>query len=218
MKDIVILGGGSSICEGISLNIWDKLQKSNVEVWSLNYAFLTLPFKPAKQLWIDTRFFKENIEKLQELYLKGVSCCAKEHTLYRNIKEIKTYVTTREPKEFNNKVFIGRKGLCGFFALYLASMIEKADNIFLLGYDHGTINNSNKTHYYQDILKTQSTGVGQTKLYKDANGKVEKEVDDYELFIRPEITSKIWNVSLQSNIKAFDKISYEQFFSKLENK
>jgi hypothetical protein len=43
-------------------------------------------------------------------------------------------------------------------------------------------------------------------------------VKDWENFTSPNIKSKIYNVSPQSAINAFSKITYEEFFNKLEEK
>ena len=213
MRRVIILGAGSSIKSGLSLGLWEKIQ--NEEVWSINYAFKTMPFLPKRELWIDTRFFHGNMQELYNLFRKGVSCYAKTHQKYVNIPEIRTYECTRSPQEFDKKIFIGRMGISGIFALYLATMIEKVDEVYLLGYDWGSITNDKQTHYYQNTLVTDSVGVGRPELYKNPDGTVKGEVDDFSLFLRPDIKTKIYNVSPNSAINYFDKLTYEEFFKKL---
>jgi hypothetical protein len=213
MRNIILCGGGASINDGIALGLFDKIK--NEEVWSINFAFLTIPFLVSREIWVDISFFKNNMEAIQKLYSEGVSCYAKKHQFYRNIPEINLYDTTRNPKEINDKLYIGRMGLSGFFALSLA-VKEEPDNIFLLGYDFKDLNG--KTHYYQGVLTNiQSTGVGHPELYRNGN-QVKDEVRDWENFTSPNIKSKIYNVSPESAIQCFPKIRYEEFFNKLNEK
>jgi len=41
-EEVIILGGGYSVKEGIEKGLWNKIKDKNV--WSLNYVFLTMPF------------------------------------------------------------------------------------------------------------------------------------------------------------------------------
>jgi hypothetical protein len=209
-KDCIIIGGGRSILEGISLDLWQRIKDK--ETWSLNFAYKTMPYTPTKQLWIDVSFFTNNIVDIQELYKNGVECIAKAHQKYSFISEIKQYVTTREIKEsIEKKIFIGRMGLVGFFALSLATK-EKYDRIFLLGFDFGLIEGETKTHYYQDTIVVKSTGINHPELYR-TNNNVIKQVEDFEIFLKE--SSKIYNVSTKSNIPYFEKINYTTFFNLL---
>jgi hypothetical protein len=206
-KDCILIGGGRSVLEGISLDLWQKIKDR--EIWSLNFAYKTIPYLPKKQLWIDVSFFTNNIIDIQELYGNGVECIAKSNQKYSFIPEIKKYNTTRDASEVNNnKMFIGKMGLVGFFALSLATK-EKYDRIFLLGFDFGTIEGDTKTHYYQDTIAVKSTGINHPELYK-TNNNIKKEVEDFEIFLKE--PSKIYNVSPKSNIPYFEKINYTEFF------
>jgi hypothetical protein len=109
-------------------------------------------------------------------------------------------------------------GLGGFFALSIA-VKEEYDEIYLLGYDFGSPSLKEKlTHYYQNKLDVSSIGIAHPELYLNDNDTVKEEVKDFELFLSPSFKSKIYNVSLISNIPYFDKISYEEFFTKLKDK
>lgn len=210
-KDIILVGGGSSVNEGISLGLWNKIK--DFEVWSINFAFMTMPYLPKREIWVDLSFFTKNMEALQKLQSQGVPCYAKKHMKYVNIPEVTTLETTRDPKEADKKIFIGRMGLSGFFALHLA-IKENYDRIFLLGFDFGAP--TTHTHYYQDILKVESSGFGKPELYTHKNGQVKDGVKDFEIFIGS--NSKIYNVSMISNIPYFPKITYEEFFIKLNER
>jgi hypothetical protein len=219
MKSCILVGGGASVKEGIELGLWDKLaeRKDWSEIWSINFAFMAMPYRPAKQIWVDTTFFRNNTEALQELNRNGVECITKKHDIYNYIPEIKQYKTTRD--EFNvdidKPLFIGRMGLSGTFALSL-SVALKYETIYLLGYDFGTnaIANQN-THFYQDTISVRSAGVRNPGVYLQNNNVVKKEVKEFEHY--KNTTSKIYNVSLVSNISAFEKLSYQDFFSKISS-
>lgn len=213
MKTAFLIGGGQSVNDGINLDLWNRIKGK--DVWSLNFAFMTMPYFPSKQIWIDLSFFKNNMERLQKLYEDGVPCYTKKHNKYLGIQEINQYETTRSPMEID-KMFIGRMGLVGFFALSLA-IKENYDLIYLLGFDFGSITNDNKTHFYQDKLSIVSSGVGKPDLY--VNGTQTKdEVKDFEVIGVNAISKniKIYNVSPLSRIPYFSKLSYEEFFKRIE--
>jgi len=210
-KRVIIVGGGASIKEGLQLGLWDKI--STEEVWSINFAYKTMPYLPKREVWVDISFFKSNMNSLFELSQKGVPCYAKKHNCYADIPEIRTYDTTREITE-PKKLFIGKLGLSGFFALQLA-VLEQYSPIYLLGYDFRDLNN--QTHYYQGELVTTSVGVGHKELYIHKDGTPKETVKDFNIF--QDSPSKIYNVSPQSHIPTFEKIDYPTFFNQLnENK
>lgn len=210
-KVAIIIGGGYSVKEGIELGLWDKIKDK--EVWSLNFAYKTMPYKPRRELWADINFFKNHIEELQTLYQSGVKCIAKAHGKYKFIAEIETYYTTRDIKEAKEKMYIGSMGLVGFLALSVA-VREKYDIVYALGYDFGTNSVKNdKTHYYQEKIHVLSSGVRHPEFYREENGRVREDVRDFNIYKNS--STKIYNVSLNSNIESFEKISYEQFFRHL---
>jgi hypothetical protein len=207
MKDVILIFGGESISEGIKLDLWSKIRGRNV--WSINFAFKTFDFLPSAEVWVDISFFEKNMEALQKLYLAGVPCHAKKHQIYAGINEINTYETTRNPQEMDKKLYIGRMGLSGFFALSLA-IRQGYENIYMCGNDFGS--KTAKTHYYQDDIKVDSTGIGHPELYRN-NGQVKEEVRDWEYF--NQYNKNIINVSLESAIECFPKIDYPTFFKKI---
>lgn len=219
MKEVVIIGGGSSVKEGIDKNLWEEIKDK--EIWSLNFAFMFMPYLPKRQLWIDTSFFKNYCDKLQELYNQGVSLHTKKHEMYDSEpykNKITTHEVARNLKEpIKDRVFIGQMGLTGLLALHLA-IIELYDTIYLLGYDYGTPSLDDRiTHFYSDKVvekNIKSSGVSNTKVYLDDNNAPKKNMEDLMFF--NSFSNKIYNVSLKSNITYFEKISYEEFFNKLK--
>jgi hypothetical protein len=93
-------------------------------------------------------------------------------------------------------------------------------NIYLLGFDwnrrspemvdkkHYNGKSDLQTHYYSDV---QHRGIGYVGYYENHNPNKE-----FEEFIKKR-DIKIYNVSLNSNIDCFEKISYNDFFKKLSN-
>lgn len=212
MKTAILIGAGTSINEGIELGLWDKIK--GLDIWSLNYAFKIMPYCPSRELWVDISFYRNNIQELNNLYNNGVKCYTKQSHHYTHIPEIIRYNATRDPKKIDDKtLFIGRMGLVGFFALSLA-VKEQYNTIFCLGYDFGcTTYEDRYTHFYQNKIKVESTGIGNISVYRQLNGNVKPEVKDFEVFLQSK--SKIYNVSLFSNINCYDKLSYEEFFTKI---
>ena len=209
MKSVILVGGGKSVKEGIDLNLWQEIK--NQEIWSINYAFMTMPYVPAKEIWCDRCFFTENQHKLEALSKQGVECIAKQNTLYDSIPEIKQYHWTRDfyYGTIDKPLFLGHMGLSGNLALSLAVALGY-DIIYLLGYDYGTSSMKDQhTHYYQNELVTTSHGVNNPSIYMTDTG-VKKEVNGYDYYLSSK--SKIYNVSMSSNIKSFEKIDYSTFF------
>jgi hypothetical protein len=210
MKRCILIGGGYSVKEGIEKGLWDIIK--NEEVWSLNYAYKTMPYLPKKQIWVDSTFFKDNVVELQKLNQAGVECHTKFNNIYAFIETIQQHNTTREINN-DKDYFIGQMGLVGMFALSIA-VKSNYEEIYLLGYDFGTNNIDNKlTHYYQGKIRTMSTGVGYPDVYLNTDNKVKREIND---FYKYKDYKTIYNVSINSNIQCFPKITYEEFFNKIK--
>lgn len=212
-KEVIIVGGGNSINEGIETGLWDKIKGK--EIWSLNFAFKAMPYLPTREVWVDTTFWRNNIKELENLHKQGVICHCKENDRYNYIKEIIQHTTTRMPnkKEEENYVFAGTMGLCGMFALSLA-VKEKYERIFLLGYDWGTTQGSTQTHFYQGKqgIVYQSSGVGRPEVYIQHNQQPKPTVKEFD---RYKDYQEIYNVSLTSHIDTFKKLSYMEFYEKI---
>lgn len=228
MKECFIIGGGSSVREGIDKGLWDKIKGK--DIWSLNYAFKFMPYLPTRQLWVDIKFFKDNIDDLQKLQESGVFLFTTEHKDYsghRELNRFKEYCKTRERTGHKGRetfkstyapphLFVGKMGLSGTFSLSLA-IAEEYDRIWLLGYDFGNNSKENKTtHWYQGQAPVKSTGVGNPSIYRDKNDKVKsEEVEDYQVFKKDPV--QIINVSPNSNIPYFEKSSYDEMFIRIAN-
>lgn len=213
-NSLVIVGGGRSVQDGITLGLWDKI-KDKTEVWSLNYSYKFIPFNPNKQLWVDTTFFKNNTNEIRDLHHKGIELVTKKAELYNNfpVKQFQTFRSIAEAPKFPDGLFIGTLGLTGTFALSLACKMNY-DIIYLLGYDYGSPSLDKKdTHFYQEKVQElgiKSSGVANPRIYLDRDGSVKSSVKDYNYFDNSK--SLIYNVSLITNISNFKIISYETMF------
>lgn len=210
MKSVIIIGGGPSVKEGIELGLWEQIKGK--EVWSLNYAYKTMPHLPAREIWMDKRFFKDNRDDLERLSNQGVQLHARFFDLYVALP-IKTYEITRDEKEFDKAFYVSTLGQVGPLALSIA-IKEGYDIIYLLGYDFGTTSPTDKfTHYYQDTHKVISSGIGVPEIYLLPSGKPVGKIKSFKIF--SERHHNILNVSLKSNLPYFPKISWEEFFNKI---
>lgn len=222
MKEVVIVGGGYSVKEGIEKGLWDKIKGK--EIWSLNFAYRFMPYLPTRELWGDLPFFKNNISDLQRLYEAKVELHAKNRPLYHtNLYEgkIHTYEVTPHWNEHEKKVYNGTSlGLVGTFALSLACK-QGYDVIYLLGYDFGAKSNTDlNTHFYVDEAQKhniQSTGLKNPNVFYEGGVSIKAQVTDYDNY-KTAYQCKIYNVSRDSNIHSFQKITYDEFFSLIEDK
>ena len=212
MKEVIIIAGGISVLEGIDKGLWAQIK--NRDIWSLNYSAMYMPYLPKREFWTDIKFFTENAEELQILESKGVKCYAKEHVYYDTIPKIQQISCTREQ---TNKLdlYIGERGFVGMLALSLA-IREEYDTIYLLGYDFGIKpedRDKKLTHWYQKYnFDKYSTGVGVPTVYLLKDNKTHRSVKDFDVYKN---NKNIYNVSLDSNIETFPKISYDKFFKQI---
>jgi hypothetical protein len=191
-----------------------------------------MPYLPSRQLWVDSTFVDSDLVNMQVLYNAGVPLhCKKYHKLAALSELVRQYPTSREREHYYGRealdkdvIYYGQMGLCGMFALSLA-IAEKYDKIYLLGFDFGSASIASKnTHWYQSRipeLNITSTGAGRPEVYLLPEGdphkdKPRREVQDFTVYAKTEGV-KIYNVSLNSHIDCFEKLSYKDFFTLIEN-
>lgn len=187
-QQLIILGSGSSLKEGIKKDLWKKL-KDKV-VCGINYSY---------------RYFNST-------YL----CCLNYTDFYdinrKALKELSLIITVSRPHPSNyekNTILINKNfALSGILALDIGILLEPKE-IFLLGFDFGALNN--KTHFYQGEIEHR--GIGKAQYYNYP----EHAERDFGIF-KNEKKVRIYNVSLKSKIEVFPKISYDKFFHMLDNK
>ena len=206
MKQLIIIGGGNSIQEGIVLGLWEKLR--NKFTMGINYSYKF--FDSTFQTYVDAQFYNRenlNLEKLP-LIIGSAYKINKKLPNTLSLTTSNTYV-----RDLSKGVYSPR--LSGMFSLSLAIYLLDVGEIFLLGYDLGNTDESKDdkkrylTHFYQGAL--EHNGVGKVNYY-NGKGRAEQDFGVY----KNEQKIHIYNVSLLSKINMFPKISYTEFFSKLD--
>lgn len=216
-KEIVIIGGGASIQEGISLGLKEKLK--NKFVIATNYSYKHFPH--TFLVFIDADFYVPQYMKKEQ----------NNPDIYEELKKEPLIVT---PANISKKVLLPntlivqgtgiynnnpiKKGffnpmLCGILALHLAEYLNPK-KIFLLGYDwdrrinlperdpNYNGNTNLDIHYYKKEIPHR--GIGYVGFYENHNP------NQYFRFFNNS-KCKIYNISLKSNIKNFEQISYQKF-------
>lgn len=208
VKQLIIIGGGTSLKEGIEKGLWSKLQYKLTFGCNYSYKF----FESTAQVYVDTTFYNDliktnDLKKLALIIGQG-----------RNIKErpsnsLVIPCNAKYTRELKDGCYSG--ALVGLYALSLGIYLLEEGEIFLLGYDYGSIDNQldsknrKHTHFYQE--QVDHRGIGKTSWY-DSKDRASK---DFGVYSR-EKKIKIYNVSLQSKIELFEKIDYDTFFAKLD--
>lgn len=218
LKEIIIIGGGSSIKEGIAVGLKDKI--ANKCVLGTNYSFKH--FDLTALCFIDRDFYRplhmkqhkdatpdvyEELGKLNYLIIGG-----RRNPDLDNIAHKNTILIPCPKKQLGEC-----PPLTGIFALAIADYFNP-ENIFLLGYDWDRRNpattprgkyyrptTDRNTHYYDDV---KHKGNGFLGFY-------ENHIPENYFKYFTDSTSKIYNVSLKSNINMFEKIDYSKMFELL---
>jgi hypothetical protein len=204
----IIIGGGTSINEGIDLGLWKKIE--NKFTVGLNYSFNY--FNSTLQCFVDLDFYQREAEKLRRLPL-----VIGKHHKFKPGLPLDNTITLEAKASYNKDLTEGvyKSSLVGLFALSLTIKLLGKGEIYLLGYDYGALtkekdkNNKAITHFYQGRIKHR--GVGKINYYT-ARGRAQKDFAVY----KQEKEVKIFNVSLDSYITTFPKISYGEFFRRLD--
>jgi len=217
VSEAIIVGGGASIKPYLA-----ALQPLVATKFTIltNYAYKTFP--GTILAFLDREFYVPDHAKH---YIDPKTI--RHPDIYEELKSLPLIVTINdngiEEFKLDNTILIDKKyraNLTGIFALKLLDLLQFQGTVYLLGFDwprrtglpERDPNYSPKSdlqiHYYD--LKHK--GSGYVGYYENHNPD-----KDFAAFIKKE-TFKIYNVSLESNINCFEKISYEQFFRQLSNK
>lgn len=244
-KKIIICGSGASIpflnsqfyrtgC-GLSLKL-EQIIKHNYSI-GLNYWF-QFGCETTFNLSGDFQFYEDSKEELKNLPL----IMASDDPQLKNQKVSRIHDNTILLP--NSSAYFGKdswqkgfytKQLIGIYALTLAIALGFTE-IYLLGYDCIEVNG--QTHFYQGVanlddhkdiyvdgkLKDQRykfRGVGKTpeNAYKTSTYNHIKHINNkwYAPFDTENKKVKIYNVSTNSVINTFPKISYGVFFQQIED-
>lgn len=204
MRQLVIIGGGPSVAEGMDMGLQDFLVGKFVI--ALNYAYHHFPYATFIS-YIDWQFYDDNKEALRAFPLIVGKHWDRIDYLPNTIA---LETSTAYCRNLECGVFTG--GLVGVFALSLGIYLLDEGEIYLLGYDFGAVGGKDAkgravTHYYQGDIEHH--GVGQTGYY--TNKPLHRDFGPFAT----ENKVKIYNVSVNSRIPYFPKITYHQFFDAL---
>lgn len=207
-KQLIIIGGGTSIREGVKLRLWNKLDGRFTIGTNFSYQFFTSTI----QCYVDKDFYNNEVNNISHLPM----IIGKKHSLDKKNPNTIMIPASSEYKPRNIKDGIYKSSLVGLFALSLGLYLLDEGECYLLGFDYGNISNkkdkNNKlyTHFYQDQLKHR--GIGKVNYYT-MRGRADK---DFGVYL-PDSKIKIYNVSPNSKITVFPKLTYSEFFNKLNN-
>ena len=235
MNDLIILGGGSSVIEGIDNNLFEKIQ--NKYVIGLNYSYRYI--KTTINMFIDWKFYESEQQGLNKLPL----------VIGQKLREIKNpsknihLLTANNKYQRNLEKGVYKSTLCGLFSLSFAIWLLDVGTIYLLGFDYGSGKDKSSfgvpydknkiiTHWtqcreFKNIYTGKNEiiphrGFGKVNWYEAKhtleNGKqITRAEHEFNVYAN-ETKVKIYNVSLESKIPTFPKISYDEFFKKLNKK
>jgi len=207
VSEAIILGGGASIKEGLSLNLQNKIK--NKLVIGCNFAFnhfeVTLTCFGDYDFYIgkllnDDIINPEHVQKLKNLPLiVGILPNGEKYEQYSNT------IFLKRGDSFNLDIKKGwyRASLTGILAISLAGyLLDWNGKIFLCGFDW---TKKGESHYYS---KDEINHRGQDNIsyYQSHNPNA------YFGCFTTIPTIKIYNVNLNSSISNFQKITYSQMF------
>ena len=245
-KPIIIGGSGNSIPflnsrynhngfkNGLDLEL-EEIIKSNYSI-GLNY-FYKYGCETTFSCSGDWQFYMDNLEDLKNIPM----IIASEDPQLQNNKKSRIHDNTillkHSGKYFGKeslKQGVYSRQLIGLFSLSLAIALGFKE-IYLLGYDCCEING--QTHFYEGVVdlnehsKVYVNGQLKDKRYKfrgvGKNNKTEYKTSTYnhkdminKKWFKPfteEKDVKIYNVSSDSVIKLFPKLSYYEFYMRIKN-
>lgn len=216
-KQLILIGGGSSIKEGIEKGLWEKLKGQ----WTigLNYSYkffdsTMLCYADKDFYTIGSAAFSPDQRKRHEEILKNLPLIVGK--LHRGIKTSPNTITlqTNDGKYFRD-VRLGcyKSTLVGLFALSLAIYLLDEGEIFLLGFDYSSYGKAKDgkplTHFYQGDINHR--GIGKTNYYEHS-GDPDRDFGVYA----NEKKVKIYNISVMSKINTFTKCGWDWFFENLD--
>lgn len=226
-KQLIIIGGGTSINEGLKKGLWKKIRHQ----WTVGINYSYRYFDSTLLCFADKDFYNE--ESKNERFKKLSLIIGKQHKINILPNTITLRANSKYKRDLSEGVY--KSSLTGLFALSLGIYLLDAGEIYLLGFDFGELRKKdytkfanskqflNKvsykdkkgralTHFYQGHIKHR--GIGKISYYNSKN-RAQKDFEVYQ----NEKKVKIFNVSLVSKIpnSIFPKISYDEFFARLDN-
>jgi hypothetical protein len=218
MDRIIICGAGYSLKSGIELNLWDKIK--DIDILSINFCYRFMPYAPNMIIWGDDSVWikcEDSLSVLSQYGVKLYSRIREKYNKYPFINQLRVEDEQHNSLPFTDNmenIYMGRCGFTGLMALSLACGLNY-EEIYLLGYDFGNKDSRDRnTHWYQDMddkINIGAYGIG--SVYLNGN-KPREEISDFNAFLNSK--AKIYNVSPQSNIEVFEKLTYPELFNKIK--
>lgn len=207
MNDLVIIGGGTSVKEGLDMGLWDKIK--HLDICTCNNAILHIPYPPKIAVWLDsTDKDPKVLEKI--LATPCIRVTQMNHDQNDDGRVIRFDILRlrddtdktvdhidRGIKE--GKLYVGGRMFTGIFAISLAIYMGYK-KIYLLGFDWYK-GKDGKCEWWD--YQTNP------KIFMH-KGKAQPDVSDHDVFIGK---ADIINVSQKSLIPSFPKITYKKFFN-----
>lgn len=207
---LIILGGGSSVVEGITKGLFTIIRGKFVIGTNHSYDFYP---HHTFMTCLDNHFFTHKNKNKGDVFedlKKEPLIITKNHPPKYTLPNM---IIINSSDKFDRTLINGayKGALTGIYSLSLAIHLLDIGEIFLLGYDFGYQKIKDKvalTHWYQGQLHHK--GIGKVNYYKTKN----RPDVDFKPF-KKETKCKIINVSMNSHIPHFEKITYVDFFNKL---
>lgn len=231
MKRLIIVGAGNSIRPELKNGLWDKLRSEYT--FALNDVIYF--YQPTVPIFADWYWYRERYDAIKNFSLSIGKYDAKIFATHPEIKVPNVSPNTVFLHPSNNKYY-GKESiekgiysgiLCGCFGLTLGIALGFKE-IYLLGHDFCEVNG--KTHFYEkEKLQDQVIGLIKEKdgslrcgIGKDKRGNYRTGIYNkepklfFDVYKKSLKDVKIFNVSPESKIKTFPKISYKEFYEILE--
>lgn len=243
-KQIILLGSGTSINEGINLNLFDKIK----EKFTINLNYMHELFNATFLSFVDPiSFYKTNLSSLARLpliigrYVEEIKDIRLNNTLL--LPYSPTYSRDLNPGVYN-------EWLCGLWTLSLAIYLLDEGQIFLTGFDGGLLppsGNQLTTNIHpnidievEDVTDTPEKICNDTTIIRKNNrlyrpishcyqdkinhlgvGRIKLYYETDKInrvfgVFKNETKCKIYNVSPCSRINTFEKIDYNTMFNLLD--
>jgi len=176
-NQLIIIGGGDSIKEGIKQDLWQKI--NNYFVISCNYGYNYFP-NATFNTFVDQDCYERESKK--EAFQKLPLIIGKKHPIQYLPNTIP--LKAGHPYKRDLKGGVYKASLAGLFSLSLGIYLLDVGEIFLLGFDYGATNankdveGKRQTHFYQGKLKHR--GVGRINYYC-TKGRAD---NDFEVYMK----------------------------------
>ena len=213
MKTIIIVGGGKSVKESIGKGLWETIKGQ--DIITCNNAVMHIPYAPKIAVWLDsTEKDPEVIDKILDTDCLRVTQL---HHDQREDEKVIRFDVSRSPDNFDGKLkheppilFVGKRMFTGIFAMSL-SLYMGYDKMYLLGFDWGGCvkDKNDEVEWWGATKHWKGTDMN---IYRDGEGARDDCAEHHDPFIGK---ADIINVSPNSLIPSFPKITYEQFFKEI---